>query len=227
MKLKIKDICSLLDVSEKTVYRWIKQNKIPVYKINHQYRFNQTEINEWIINNNMTVSEKILEIKTTDKDINIAELIENGGIYYHVEGDNINDVLQQSLKLINLPNEVCREQLYELLQEREDMLPTSIGKGIAFPHPKNNIITETNLESISVIFLENEIKYPSTDNIPLHTLFIILSANAKRHLEILSKLSYACQDNNFVKLLKNRATRGECISYISNKEQEWHKKMRA
>ena len=49
MELKIKDIVDLLQVSEKTVYRWIKDKKIPCYRINHQYRFNRAEINEWIL----------------------------------------------------------------------------------------------------------------------------------------------------------------------------------
>lgn len=59
MNLKIKDICELLQVSEKTVYRWIKDNKIPTYKINNQYRFNKAEINDWILKNKITVTEKI------------------------------------------------------------------------------------------------------------------------------------------------------------------------
>ena len=49
MELKIKDIVGMLQVNEKTVYRWIKEKKIPCYRINHQYRFNRAEINEWIL----------------------------------------------------------------------------------------------------------------------------------------------------------------------------------
>ncbi len=61
MDLKIKDISELLQVSEKTVYRWIMGSKIPAYRINHQYRFDKTEINEWILKNKINFSDKILE----------------------------------------------------------------------------------------------------------------------------------------------------------------------
>ena len=226
MNLKIKDICDLLNISEKTVYRWIKQEKIPVYKINHQYRFNRAEINEWILKNNMTVSENILNLKMTDKEVIITELIENGGIYYQVEGSLFTEVLENSLKIIKIPEESKREEVLELLLAREDMLPTTIGKGIAFPHPRSHLSGDVNQESVSVIFLNEEINYNSMDNIPLHTLFIIFSSNAKRHLEILSKLSFACQDDEFVKLLKARTVRADYIDFIKKKENEWQKRMR-
>lgn len=225
MNLKIKDICVLLNVSEKTVYRWIKQEKIPYYRINHQYRFNKAEINEWILNDNMQVSEKILELKMTDKEVNIVNLIENGGIYYHIEGENIADILSNAVKIIKLPDDCNREEVLELLLERESMVPTTIGKGIAFPHPRNPIIQESIQESISIIFLNQEIKYPSPDEIPLHTVFLIFSSNAKRHLEILSKLTFACRDIDFINMLKQRTVRADYIEYIDKKEKQWKEKM--
>ena len=47
MRLTIKDLSNILNVSEKTIRRWIKEGSIPAYKINGQYRFNRTEILEW------------------------------------------------------------------------------------------------------------------------------------------------------------------------------------
>ncbi len=41
MRLNIRDLSELLNVSEKTIRRWIKQGSIPAYRINGQYRFNQ------------------------------------------------------------------------------------------------------------------------------------------------------------------------------------------
>src|SRR5271163_1192284 len=53
MDLKIKDVAELLNVSETTIRRWITDDKIPipipVYRINHQYRFSRIEIEDWIM----------------------------------------------------------------------------------------------------------------------------------------------------------------------------------
>lgn len=47
MRLSVKDVAGLLKVSEKTIYRWIKQETIPCYRVNEQFRFNRSELLEW------------------------------------------------------------------------------------------------------------------------------------------------------------------------------------
>ena len=212
MNLKIKDICELLQVSEKTVYRWIKDNKIPTYKINNQYRFNKAEINDWILKNKITVTEKILEMGITKTSVLLIELIKRGGIYYSIQADDIKEALTEAVDSMKIPEEVSKESVLTLLLEREELMPTTVGKGLAFPHSRNPILADIENESVSVIFLKNEMNYQSLDGIPIHTLFIILSANPKRHLEILSKLSFICQQNEFQQLLKKRAQKEKILN---------------
>lgn len=226
LNLKIKEICELLNVSEKTVYRWIQLKKIPFYKINHQYRFNKAEINEWIIRNNLQVTESILEIKMTETPVEISNLIKLGGIYYDIEGNTIREVFKNFIQKMALPQEINPQKLFDTLVEREDLMPTTIGKGIAFPHPRSPMISDVRKESISVVFLKNPINYQSVDDEMLHTLFIIMSTNPKRHLEILSKLNFTCQEEVFQKMLENRAGKEELLNYIQLKESEWNKRMR-
>ena len=47
MQLGVRDVAGLFNVSEKTVYRWVKQRKLPVYRVNEQYRFSRAELLEW------------------------------------------------------------------------------------------------------------------------------------------------------------------------------------
>ena len=49
MDLKIKDVAELLNVSETTIRRWLKDGKIPAYQLNHQYRFSRGEIEDWMM----------------------------------------------------------------------------------------------------------------------------------------------------------------------------------
>ncbi len=44
MQLTVRDISGLLNVSQRTVYRWIKSESIPAYRVHDQYRFNRSEI---------------------------------------------------------------------------------------------------------------------------------------------------------------------------------------
>lgn len=49
MDLKVKDVADLLNVSEGTIHRWLVEGKIPGYRINQQYLFNRSEIEDWVM----------------------------------------------------------------------------------------------------------------------------------------------------------------------------------
>ena len=58
MKLTVRDAAQL-SVTEKTIYRWIKQGAIPAYQVNEQYRFNRAELLEWATSRRLKVSPEI------------------------------------------------------------------------------------------------------------------------------------------------------------------------
>jgi PTS system nitrogen regulatory IIA component len=224
MELKIKDIVDLLQVSEKTVYRWIKDKKIPCYRINHQYRFNRTEINEWILSNKIEFSPALIHLTNPERRDSLAQLIEKGGIVTQVSGENVREVLQSAVHRITTPQHISKEEILSALLSREELMPTAVGKGIAIPHPRNPIITDLKSASVSICCLEKPVDFGSLDNQPVHTLFILLTASPKMHLEVLSKVSYLCQDDIFLDLLKAHASKESILEYVSKRELDWQKK---
>ena len=60
MRLTVREAARLLEVSEKTVYRWIGRGVVPAYQINGQYRFHQPELLEWAAARRKKVSVDIL-----------------------------------------------------------------------------------------------------------------------------------------------------------------------
>jgi nitrogen PTS system EIIA component len=223
MDLKIKDICDLFNVSESVVHQWIDDKKIPCYKVKNQYFFNKSEINEWILWNKLSVSDKILDLKLTAKPVIIADLINKGGIHYNINGSNIIEILKKAISTIPIPADISKEEIESTLIERESMMTTAVGNGIAFPHPRNPVITDVDNEQISVCLLKKPVDFQAIDGKPVHTLFIIISSNSKRHLEILAKLSFLCQQTNFVNLLEDKAKNEVILYYIEKNEKEWAK----
>ncbi|RPI01947.1 MAG: helix-turn-helix domain-containing protein [Ignavibacteriae bacterium] len=224
MELKIKDIIDILQVSEKTVYRWIKDKKIPCYRINHQYRFNRTEINEWILSNKIELSSSLINLTNPDRRDSLEQLLLKGGIVTQVSGENVREVLQSAVQRIITPPNISKEEILSALLSREELMPTAVGKGVAFPHPRNPIITDLKNASVSICCLEKPIDFGSLDNQPVHTLFILLTASPKMHLEVLSKISYLCQDDAFLTILKDHAEKETILNYVRTREGEWQKK---
>lgn len=224
MDLKIKDIVDLFQVSEKTVYRWIKENKIPCYRINHQYRFNRAEINEWILSNKIELSDTLFELSIVGRPTVFTDLLRRGGIYRNIPGATIKQVLHNSIDLINTPPHISKEEIISALLNREEMMSTAIGNGIAIPHPRNPMITNIQDACIAICFLQHPIDFNALDGRAVHTLFILLTSSPKRHLEVLSKISYLCRMESFVNLLEKQAAEVEILSFVEEKEQEWQKK---
>jgi PTS system nitrogen regulatory IIA component len=223
MNLKMRDIVELLQTKEKTIHKWIKENKLPAYKINNQYFFNKTEVKEWVLKNNIPVSEKMLALDVSEKPVSFLELLGRGGIFFNIEGDTVIDVIKNSANIIPIPPDVTKEKMMFSLIEREEMMPTAIGRGIAIPHPRNPIIADISSESISICFLNKKINFNAIDKVPVHTIFIVLSAKPTRHLSILSKISFLCQKNEFTELLKLKADKEKILKYVENMEKEWNR----
>ncbi len=224
MNLKIRDIAELLQVSEQTVYRWIQEKKIPAYKINHQYRFNKLEINDWILKNRLAVSKRIYDFSAAGTPVSLTDLLKKGGIFYDNGGSSVAEIIRNAGETLPLPPGADRKTVIYSLLQREEMMPTAIGRGIAIPHPRNPLIADIEHESVSIFLLRNKIDYKAIDGEPVHTLFIVLSANPQRHLEALAKISFLCQQDDFIGLLRKPALAEEILGYIEKKEAAWLKK---
>lgn len=223
MDLKIRDIVGLLQVTEKTVYRWIKEGKIPCYRINHQYRFNKAEINEWILSQKLEYSSSLINLGINNR-YSLAALVGKGGVIDNLKGENPKEVLENAAEVIFNPTGLTSGDILNALLSREELMPTSIGKGIAIPHPRNPIVTDPDGACVTVCYLQKPVDFRALDNQPVHTLFILLTANPKMHLDILSKISYLCQDEDFLGLLKLKSEKQKLLNYITAKELEWMKK---
>jgi PTS system nitrogen regulatory IIA component len=156
-----------------------------------------------------------------EKSEKLAELLERGGVHYRVPGNSPQEVLAALIgSLKNLPP-VSAEELLRACLEREALMSTSVGDGIALPHPRNPFVAEGGSQITALGFLEHPVNWNALDGKPVDTLFFIVSASAKLHLHTLSRINFFCHDGAFRNLLKNRASREAIIRYIKETEQDW------
>ncbi len=137
MNLSVKDTARLLSVSEKTIYRWIKQEVIPAYRVHEQYRFNRAEILEWATARRISVAAEVFQEPETDAQPLplLSEPLEAGGIFYRLGGRSRDEALAETVAHLRLPDEVDRPYLLQVLIAREHLASTGVGDGIALPHP--------------------------------------------------------------------------------------------
>jgi len=208
MQINVKEAARLLAVSEKTIYRWIRQGDIPAYRINDLYRFSRAELLEWATAKRVSVSPDIFAETAGQEPLpGLADAIRAGGIHYRVSGGTKNAVLEAVVELMRLPEEVDKKFLLSVILARESLGSTGFGGGIAIPHVRNPIVLHIPRPMITLCFLDTPIEFGSIDGQPVHTLFTLISPTVQAHLHLLSRLTYGLRQAQFSVPVAEQASR--------------------
>ena len=220
MQLSVKDAAALLNVSDETVYRWVKQEEIPSHTVNEQIRFNRSELLEWATSRNIQVSPDLFKESEPGKPAlpTLAEALQAGGVAYRVVGADQPSVLRAIVNLMKLPEEVDREFLYQVLLARESLGSTGVGNGIAIPHVRNPVVLHVSKPTVTLCFLENPIDFHAIDGKPVNILFTLISPSVKMHLHLLSRLGFVLRNPTFKAALNSQSSCDELMAALSAAE---------
>jgi PTS system nitrogen regulatory IIA component len=240
MDLKIKDVAELLNVSETTVRRWLKDGKIPAYQLNHQYRFSRGEIEDWMMKCKLKLGKdgfSLFEEKQIYPPIDEVEIASKGSgtqqyslyramfkggvvtdLPVTTKQDLIKMVMQKSAPRLGLDPDVC----VELLLDRESLMSTALNSGLAVPHPRDIVLEIPGSDTIITVFPDKPIQYGAMDGQPVHTLFFLFSSSDKTHLHLLSKLAHLGSQNSALEFLASKPSQEALLAYI----KEWEAKVR-
>lgn len=213
MELTVRDSARMLNVSEKTIYRWVKQGKLPAYRVNEQYRFNRAELLEWATSQRINVSAQIfVEPHNGSGPTRLVDSLRAGGIHYRVGGKDKIEVLRAVVELMPLPEKVDRPFVLQVLLARESLGSTAVGNGIALPHVRNPVVMHVSRPMVTLGFLEHPVEFGALDGLLVHTLFTMLSPTVRAHLHMLARLSYALQQPAFADVIRRQGSREEILA---------------
>jgi len=207
MQLSVKDAATLLNVSDETVYKWIRQGEIPCHTVNDQTHFNRAELLEWATARNLQVSPDLFSEGEAGKPglPSLVEALKAGGVAYGVGGTDQPSVLRAVVDLLKLPESMDREFLYQILLARESLGSTGVGNGIAIPHVRNPVVLHVSQPTVTLCFLATPIDFQAVDGKPVNTLFTLISPTVKTHLHLLSRLGFVLRNPAFKSALKRQA----------------------
>jgi nitrogen PTS system EIIA component len=213
MQITVREASALLRLPEKTVYRFIKRNEIPFYRLHKSCFFNKAELLEWAISRSIDIAPDFFSSADPDQSPLplLADALKNGGVHRIPEGSTKAEVLQNIVALIPHTTYSEKTLILKALLARESLGSTAIGNGIALPHARNPIIlNSTNGPSILLCFLGTPVDFDAVDGKKVSTIFTMLSPTAKIHLHLLARLSYLLQ-NEELRGLISPATDGALL----------------
>jgi excisionase family DNA binding protein len=130
MRLVLKDIADLFNVSESTVHKWIRDRGLPNRRVRSNLVFNRMEVLEWATETGKRVSPKIAE-PLCDPQLrpSLIDALTVGGVHYGIAGGDVRTVVASIVGVLNLPNDTERELLRRVLPARKSLGFVRIGDG--------------------------------------------------------------------------------------------------
>ncbi|MFH1246011.1 MAG: PTS sugar transporter subunit IIA [Candidatus Omnitrophota bacterium] len=225
MQLTVRNVAQLFNVSERTIYRWIKREMIPAYRIHDQYRFNRAEILDWATANKIGISHEIFKEPAAENSgmSKLTEALKRGGIHYRISGKDKEAVLRAMVDILPMPDDVDRAFLLKVILAREELGSTGIGDGIAVPHARNPIILNVPYAFASLCFLEKAIDFAALDGKPVSCLFTLISPTVRSHLHMLSQIAFVLKDAAVKAAVAQQKSREVILSEIQRVEQSLEK----
>ena len=160
----------------------------------------------------------------TDKTVNkwkLSSLIERGGVYRDIPGAVPKELIAGVIGLLPSGPGLDPKKLLAEILEREALVSTGIGRGIALPHPRNPMLDENGKPLVALAFPREPLDWNTPDGSKVHTVFLIVSVSAKQHLGTLSKINFLCQQEKFYSLIKTRSSKENIIATIKEAETAW------
>ena len=201
--LTLDEVAKYLRVSERTVYDWAQKGEIPSGKIGTVWRFKKSDIEQWV-NSRLSGSQKQGFVT-----VQVESIVSPDRILF------LNHALKQDAltalakNLSTAPQVKNRQELTEKIIQREELMSTAIGRGIAIPHVRLSSITDL---VVSVGISKTAINdFQTLDDEPVRLLFMIAAAY-NQHAYYLQTLSF------FSARLKNKELRTSLLATQSEKE---------
>ncbi len=133
-----------------------------------------------------------------------------------LKGQTKNDVLYEMAKAaVNESIHEDVETLYDELLDRERLMSTGIGIGIAVPHTR---CPETETFTVAIGRSAEGVRFDSLDGQPVHLVILIIAPGNDRreYLQLLAKVVMKLKDREFFQKLMDAPTPGDIYDIIAN-----------
>lgn len=187
--LTIDEVAQYLRVSERTVYDWAQKGEIPAGKIGTVWRFKKDQI-EKFVNDRLSSNNSALPI-------NLRNIVSPLRVAF-LEQESKHDVIIELAEVLSTAPQIKRkDELIKGILQREELMSTAIGHGIAIPHVRISSVTDV---VMAVGICKKPIlDFGALDDSPVKLIFMIAAAYNQHnsYLKAISELSGKLKNKDF------------------------------
>lgn len=146
----------------------------------------------------------------------LSKFCEENLIKFELESTSKDDVIKELVELVSLSNMVKdADMLLNDVIERENLVTTGVGYGVAFPHAKTKAV-----KGIVIAFGRSAegIEFEAMDHKAVNLFFLIAAPEDAigAHLNVMARLSYLMKSEENREKLMKAASPGDVLALMDN-----------
>ncbi len=144
----------------------------------------------------------------------LSKFCDENLVVFDMKATNKEEAISELVHLAAASNMIKDgDQLLSDVMEREELVTTGVGYGVAFPHAKTR-----SAKGIVIAFGRsiNGIEFDAMDHKPVSLFFLIAAPEDAigAHLNVMARLSYLMKSESNREVLKNATSQGEVLELI-------------
>lgn len=146
----------------------------------------------------------------------LSKFSEENLVQFDLNADSKSAVIDELVELISSSNMVKdKDQLLNDVKEREELVTTGVGYGVAFPHAKTRAV-----KGIVIAFGRSKegIEFDAMDHKPVNLFFLIAAPEDAigAHLNVMARLSFLMKSESNRQKLMEAVSPGDVLALMDN-----------
>jgi fructose-specific phosphotransferase system IIA component len=146
----------------------------------------------------------------------LSKFCDESLVVFSLKATNKDEVIEELVDLVSTSNMVKdREQLLADVKERENLVTTGVGYGVAFPHAKTRAV-----KGIVIAFGRSGkgVNFDAMDHRPVNLFFLIAAPEDAigAHLNVMARLSYLMKSEDNRRKLMEASSPGDVLALMDN-----------
>ena len=191
--LTVKEVAEILKLHPRTVTKMVRSGELPATRIGRVWRFEESVVLQWF-NKQLTGGSLISAngdnpVHLWNGTTRVAELLSPETVLFTAERRTKREVLE-TLAGLAVRTELVHDyqQLLRSLSEREEMCPTALEGGVAFPHPRHPL-DQLRKPVLAMLVARHGVDFGAPDGEPTRVFVLVCSTDDRTHVKILSHLA--------------------------------------
>ncbi len=201
--LTVKQLAGYLSVNERTVLKLVAEGALPGVKVGNQWRFRKAMIDTWLDDQMIGVTPRYIEPPQKSglprQMLELASCFQTDHIIAELNSTSKTGVVEElAVKAQELSLVRDKTWFMGALIERENVMPSAIGNGIAFLHTLHRSPEQVIVPFMVLGRSTRGVDFDSLDGEPTHLFFVLGLKFNELHLPWLQKLSQILIDRERV-----------------------------